>query len=83
MTNDIRYIAGPQNVVADMLSRISSLTTAEITRIDYHEIQPQQEIDEELAILLTTADHSLKLERIQMPDSDIHISCDISVYPGH
>lgn len=81
-STDIRHVVGVENVVADMLSRINSISSSPTKQniIDYSELQRQQEIDDEIAELLSDqSKHSLIIKRISMSNSNILIWCDISM----
>lgn len=73
-TTDLRHIAGRDNVTADMLSRISALTTP----IDFQRLAEAQKIDAELQQLLGSLQHSLRLSAIPI-DGKQSLFCDISV----
>ncbi|KAG8178678.1 hypothetical protein JTE90_025599 [Oedothorax gibbosus] len=52
-TTDIRYIKGSENIVADTLSRISSISMP--SPIDYEQIAQAQQNDPELQSLLSNS----------------------------
>ena len=65
-TTDIQYIKGPENVVADGLSRISSISTPTDSLHILKNISETQEKDEELRKLLNNRDSpNIKLENIK------------------
>lgn len=72
-TTDIRYIRGDDNVVADALSRIDAITFP--SSVNYEVLADIQE-DDDLSKL--KAEPSLKIVRLQLPNSSKHIYCDIS-----
>lgn len=74
-TTDVRYIPGPENVVADALSRIE-----EITIIDYQALARLQETDPELQDLLLHGS-SLKLKKLNVIDGNLPVYCDVSTQP--
>lgn len=74
-TTDIHHITGSQNLIADALSRISSIAIP--SPIDYAAIAESQETDKELQALLQKP-QNLQFKKITLPDSDISLYCDIS-----
>jgi cleavage and polyadenylation specificity factor subunit 1 len=83
-TTDIRHISGQDNVVADALSRVEAVCTP----VSSEPLVEAQTSNAELTALLqgTTA---LRLEKIQVPGSDVSVHCDTSTtrprptYPKH
>ena len=78
-TSDIRHIKGPNNVVADALSRIgtNALHTEDSPPvIDFKAMADAQADDPELQHL--QANSSLKLEQVPLAGSDATIVCDVS-----
>ncbi|GBN04823.1 Transposon Ty3-I Gag-Pol polyprotein, partial [Araneus ventricosus] len=73
-TVDIKHISGKDNVVADALSRIESIST---TPLAYEDIARSQQDDEELDLLLKQPT-SLSLQKLQVPNTDVMLYCDIS-----
>lgn len=71
-TTDIRYIKGTDNVVADAMSRVESISLEE----DYQALAESQERDEELKEAGSFT--SLKLRKIVVPGTDTSIICDTS-----
>lgn len=82
LTTDIRYIPGKENVIADLLSRLASISSQPKPLVDYKLLQAEQEKDAEITDLLANKTHSLIIKRVQMPDSNIHIWCDFSMANG-
>lgn len=76
-TTDIRHIAGPENIVADMLSRTEAIAKPVTTE----ELADAQSRDTELATLLES-ENSLNLTKIQVPNTNISIYCDITPNGG-
>jgi transposase InsO family protein len=72
-TTDIRHISGQDNVVADALSRVESVTAPPSP----DDIATAQDTDDDLRTLLTS-DTALRLEKLQVPDSTRYLYCDIS-----
>jgi hypothetical protein len=72
-TSDIRHISGQENAVDDALSRVEAVCTP----VSPEALAEAQASDAELNALLqgTTA---LRLEKIQIPDSDVPLDCDTS-----
>ncbi|GBN21305.1 Transposon Ty3-I Gag-Pol polyprotein [Araneus ventricosus] len=73
-TVDIKHISGKYNVVADALSRIESISTSPLA---YEDIARSQQNDEELDLLLKQPT-SLSLQKLQVPNTDVMLYCDIS-----
>lgn len=74
-TTDIRHIAGKDNIVADTLSRIEEVQGD----VDYKQLSELQESDEELLNLLKQpSNSSLQLKKINLPDANGFIYCDVS-----
>jgi cleavage and polyadenylation specificity factor subunit 1 len=72
-TTDVRHISGQDNVVADALSRVESVTAAP----SHEALATAQENDDELRTLLM-ADTSLRLEKRQVPGTTVSVYCDMS-----
>lgn len=79
-TNDIRYIKGCENIVADTLSRVESAAIDLVTPSLENLYQSQQN-DQELKALLES-DHRensvFKLTKVDIPGTNISIWCDTS-----
>lgn len=75
-TTDIRYIPGPENVVADTLSRVSEITVP----LDYEELARSQENDPELQELLLRGS-ALKLTKLSTIHCGLPIFCDTATHP--
>ncbi|GBN25005.1 Pro-Pol polyprotein [Araneus ventricosus] len=73
-TVDIKHISGKDNVVADALSRIESISTSPLA---YEDVARSQQDDEELDLLLKQPT-SLSLQKLQVPNTDVMLYCDIS-----
>ncbi|GBM17723.1 Transposon Ty3-I Gag-Pol polyprotein [Araneus ventricosus] len=73
-TVDIKHISGKDNVVADALSRIESISTSPLA---YEDIARSQQDDEELDLLLKQPTN-LTLQKLQVPNTDVMLYCDIS-----
>lgn len=71
-STDIRHIAGADNIVADMLSRVEAVIADPVTP---EEIDAAQSEDQEIQHLLSS-DSNLQL--LRMPFGDKHIFCDVS-----
>ncbi|GFY54543.1 hypothetical protein TNIN_441431 [Trichonephila inaurata madagascariensis] len=74
-TIDIQYISGADNVEADAFSRISYIVPPPV---DLKAIAEAQKGETEL-LDLQTIDNSLKLEKIEVPGSDVALICDTSM----
>lgn len=75
-TTDIRHISGSNNVVADALSRVATISTP--CPIDYDQMAVDQANDNELQQLLTSST-SLKLVLKQTPLAAKPLYCDVSM----
>lgn len=73
-STDIEHISGNQNVVADFLSRIESVSMPIIVSLE--ELAEFQKEDDELKSLLTNS--SLKLQKLILTGSTSPIFCDCS-----
>jgi cleavage and polyadenylation specificity factor subunit 1 len=72
-TTDVRHFSRQDNVVADVLSRVESITAAR----SQDELAASQEDDGELRALLAS-DTALRLEKQQIPGTAVSIYCDTS-----
>ncbi|GBM30906.1 Transposon Tf2-11 polyprotein [Araneus ventricosus] len=75
-TVDIKHITGKDNVVADALSRIESMSTYPLS---YEDIARGQQDGEELDLLLKQPT-TLTLKKLQVPNTDVMLYCDISTH---
>lgn len=73
-STEIKHIAGKDNVVADSLSRIESISLPIIVSLE--DLATRQKDDEELTSLLTSS--SLKLQKLILSGSTSPIYCDCS-----
>lgn len=71
-TTDVRHISGENNVVADTLSRIG-----EVASINYEALAASQESDEEI-LKFQQVPSPLQLKRIQVPGTQMSVTCDVS-----
>ena len=81
-TNDVRHVAGPDNV-ADALLRpveppVINAILPELPSIDYLHVALAQRRDAEISLLRRDNDTSLDLEELPLADHGIHILCDVS-----
>lgn len=74
-TTDMRHIKGTENVVADALSRIDSITA--ITTIPYEEMALAQKNDMELTDLILNS-KSLKFQSYVVPGTESPLICETS-----
>lgn len=73
-TTDIRHISGKCNIVADTLSRISTISA----NLDYKQLAADQERDPELQEFLSSTSTGLDLKKLHFPSADTTIFCDVS-----
>ncbi|UYV70230.1 hypothetical protein LAZ67_7002246 [Cordylochernes scorpioides] len=74
---DIRHIAGCENVPADFLSRVEPISHHQ--PYDPKSLAEAQAVDQELQALLTSENRSsLQLEKVQIPETNISLYCDVS-----
>jgi cleavage and polyadenylation specificity factor subunit 1 len=74
-STDIRHIAGIDNVVADMLSRIEEISMPKI--VDLNEMAKQQSKDQEILLLMNDpTKSSLQLRKVKLPNTDESLYCD-------
>lgn len=73
-TTDIQHIAGKDNVVADLLSRIESIFSGD--QIDFEQLAENQKTDTELREIIKSSNLQMKL--MEIPNSKSAIWCDIS-----
>lgn len=71
----MRYIAGTENVTANLLSRIQSFYSS--NHLDYDKLSDDQQVDVELQSLVRSGTHKLKLSKFTLPSSQKEIYCDI------
>lgn len=72
-TSDIRYISGPDNIVADTLSRIETITCP--TSIDFEQLADAQLTDEYLQFTVNNSDSNITLRKIHLPYCNKLIYC--------
>jgi cleavage and polyadenylation specificity factor subunit 1 len=70
-TTDIRHISGQNNVVADALSRVESVTAS----ASHDALAASQDGDNELRTLMASST-ALRLKRQQIPSTTVSIYCD-------
>lgn len=73
-TTDLQHIKGAENVVADFLSRLGSITQD----IDYKELAAAQETDQQLAKFRRDSTSGLCLQQIQPAGERFRVWCDVS-----
>lgn len=71
---DIKHISGEENIVADCLSRIESVS--ELSPIDYKKLAEAQSNDNELKTLMES--NSLQFKKLFVPNCNLPIYCDVS-----
>lgn len=75
-TTEFIHLSGSENLVADSLSRIDALRLP--LEFDLNELAQQQAIDEQLVEIKNSADHPLKLKKIQWGPDNVQIECEFS-----
>lgn len=73
-TTDIRHVAGSDNVIADALSRIETITS----KIDLELIATSQRNNFELEQIINNPNSTFKLTKMAVPNTDLTMFCDIS-----
>lgn len=73
-TTDIRHVSGKQNIVADTLSRIETISCP--STINFKEIASAQEKDSNIEQLLQETNITLK--KIIIPNTDVELYCETS-----
>lgn len=74
-STNIIHVPGKDNVVPDLLSRIEEIY---IAKIDYRQLAEAQKQDDELQALLKNDKISLHLKKIEIPDCEEKLYCDVS-----
>ena len=72
-TTDIRHISGQENIVANTMSRVESITST----VSPEALAAAQDEDKELPTLLTGTT-SLRLHEIHVPGTAVALYCDVS-----
>ena len=76
-TNDIQYIKGKNNIIADTLSRLPEINEIICKNIDFNTLYSEQQKDKNLQDLISSnSKHSLK--EIEIPVLNLKIWCDVS-----
>lgn len=75
-TTDIRHVSGQDNVVADTLSRVATISCP--TVIDYEELAREQQQDTYILQVLNSDDTDVAVKKIILPGSSSFIFCNIS-----
>lgn len=73
-TTKIEHVSGIDNVVADCLSRVNSISSP----IDFTALAEAQQSDNELQELLKVEDTALQMQLINVPGTDVKLYCDVS-----
>lgn len=73
-STDIRHVSGKDNIIADALSRIESVSS----NLSLELIASSQQNDVELEKILKDTSSKLKLTKMAVPNSNLTIFCDIS-----
>lgn len=79
-TNDIRYVKGSENIVADALSRPNS-DAIDLFTLDIEKLHKHQQNDQELQSFRENipSNSSVKLNLIHIPGTDFRIWCETSL----
>ncbi|GFV15031.1 hypothetical protein TNCV_3979511 [Trichonephila clavipes] len=78
LSNNIRYVVGTENKVADALSRVEIDAIIKPPILDYKKFAQTQLHDSEIQSFLK-ADYSIKLEKKYFPLEDVSLYCDKSL----
>lgn len=73
-STDLRHILGKDNIIADALSRVESISQ----NLSIEIIASSQTNDKELEQLLNNPSSSLKLAKVELPNSNLQLYCDTS-----
>lgn len=79
LTSDIRHVAGPNNIVADMLSRVATVSECSSQPVSSEQLFEEQASDSELSEYLQQESPKIKLERVIIPGTDMHLWCERNV----
>lgn len=82
-TNDLRYIPGKKNVVADAFSRLvpNQIQSVDTISLNFRELLKQQETDEELKTLISDErppGSRFTLRQVNLPGTEQNIWCETS-----
>ena len=78
-TNDIQYVPGNQNEVADALSRsVFSAVKDDISDLDYMKIALAQKDDTETQELISSTNGSCRFSTYKLPGTKLSIICEVS-----
>lgn len=77
-TNDIRYIKGESNIVADTLSRTPEIDSISNYKLNLKELSKEQDKDLVLRELIRKDDCPYNLRKIKVPIHDVFIWCEES-----
>ena len=79
-TSNIRHVQGPENVVADALSRIetNALLSGQPPVVDFAAMAKAQTTDHQLRALQSSSNTALVMEAIPLTDSPDPLYCDVS-----
>lgn len=77
-TTDIRHVSGDNNVVADTLSRVATISG--LTSLDYEQIADAQKVDEYLEQYKsdTAVSNTIQLKEVFLPMHNVGIWCEMS-----
>lgn len=75
-TNDIRYVKGETNIVADTLSRTPEIEGIDDLKVDFVLLAKEQENDDTLHKLIGNECYPYKLSKVHIPLHDVSIWCE-------
>jgi hypothetical protein len=75
-TTDIRHISGKDNIVADALSRIETISCPQT--ITYADIAAAQERDSNTSQIISENSSNTSIKKISIPNTDLELYCDTS-----
>ena len=77
-TNEIIYVNGKDNVVADMLSRLPEIDSLTHNVISFQSLKKEQENEISSGLLNAKFKEKYNIKEIQLPDHNFKILCEIT-----
>lgn len=75
-TTDIRYVVGNDNIVADSLSRVETISCP--SSLDFEEIATAQCVDTYITHWKRDASSNVSIKKVSVPSTATHIFCEVS-----